>query len=66
MPGISGLEVLSRMQEEHPRVPVILMTAFASPRVCEQALQSGAVAVLAKPFSIVAFDKLVAQHVIKG
>lgn len=66
MPGINGLEVLSRMQKEHPRVPVILMTAFANARVREQALQGGAVAVLAKPFSIVELDKLVAQHVIKG
>jgi len=62
MPGISGLEVLSHMRTHHPRVPVILMSAFATNHLRQQALDSGAAAVLTKPFSAVAIRELVARH----
>ena len=63
MPGISGLEVLSHMRTYHPRVPIILMSAFASHHLRERARENGAVAVLAKPFSIATLRELVARHV---
>ena len=31
MPGMSGLDLLSRIKEQSPDLPVIMITAFASP-----------------------------------
>src|SRR5262245_37496613 len=50
MPGISGLELQSRLASENRRTPIIFMTAFPDPRIEERALAGGAVGFLAKPF----------------
>lgn len=63
MPVTSGLEVLSHMRTYHPLVPIILMSAFATHHLRERARENGAVAVLAKPFSIATLRELVARHV---
>ena len=63
MPGISGMDVLARMQRMHSTIPVILMTGFAGANLRLQALRKGAAAVLSKPFSAQALHALVAKHV---
>jgi CheY-like chemotaxis protein len=63
MPGMSGLSVLSYVKRHHTRVPVILMTAFATDHLRERALAEGASAVLGKPFSSLELRELVARHV---
>jgi CheY-like chemotaxis protein len=63
MPGISGWAVLSYVKQHHVRVPVILMTAFATDHLRERALAEGASAVLSKPFGSVELRELVARHV---
>jgi two-component system, OmpR family, response regulator len=63
MPGMSGLAVLSYVKRRHARVPVILMTAFATDRLRERALADGASAVLGKPFTALQLRELVARHV---
>jgi CheY-like chemotaxis protein len=63
MPGMSGLAVLSYVKRRHIRVPVILMTAFATDRLRERALADGASAVLGKPFTSFELSELVARHV---
>jgi len=50
MPGMSGLELQARLNAEHIRIPIIFMTAHSDERIRMQALRSGAVAFLAKPF----------------
>jgi FixJ family two-component response regulator len=50
MPGMSGLDLQARLNAEHIRIPIIFMTAHADERVRMQALRSGAVEFLAKPF----------------
>src|SRR5215831_6199901 len=50
MPGISGLELQSRLASENRRTPIIFITAFPDPRIEERALAGGAVGFLAKPF----------------
>lgn len=42
MPGMNGLELVKRLQEEHPQLPVILMTSQGSERIAVEALQAGA------------------------
>lgn len=51
MPGPSGIEVLKTIKEKKPLVEVIMMTAFATQDVAEDALQYGASGFLTKPFS---------------
>jgi two-component system response regulator HydG len=51
MPGVSGLEVLSRTREADPEIPVILMTAQASLQSAVRAVNEGAFYYLQKPFA---------------
>jgi DNA-binding NtrC family response regulator len=51
MPGVTGLEILSRAQERDPELPVILMTAEASLQSAMRAVNEGAYYYLQKPFS---------------
>lgn len=48
MPRMNGLELVTALRREHPRVPVILMTAFGSEAIAIQALQSGAASYVPK------------------
>jgi FixJ family two-component response regulator len=50
MPGMSGLDLQARLNAEQIRIPIIFMTAHGDERVRTQALRSGAVGFLAKPF----------------
>ena len=50
MPGISGLELQARLNAEHFRIPTIFITAHGDAKLRMQALRSGAVEFLTKPF----------------
>ena len=50
MPGLSGLDLQARLNAEHIRIPIIFMTAHSDERIRMQALRSGAVEFLTKPF----------------
>jgi FixJ family two-component response regulator len=50
MPGISGLELQTKLNAEHCRIPTIFITAHGDARMRMQALRAGAVEFLAKPF----------------
>ncbi len=52
MPGISGLELLARIKDNDEDVPVIMITAFASPNDAVQAMKSGAYDYISKPFNV--------------
>jgi FixJ family two-component response regulator len=49
MPGLDGLELLGRLKELRPDLPVALMTAFPDERIKEKALAGGAIDFCAKP-----------------
>lgn len=52
MPGMDGLEMLQRLRVDHPKLPVIIMTAFKSAEI-EAALHAfEPVAVLDKPLDL--------------
>jgi CheY-like chemotaxis protein len=42
MPGMGGLELVEHIRRRHPRIPVIVMTAFGSEQIAIQALRAGA------------------------
>jgi FixJ family two-component response regulator len=50
MPGMSGLDLQARLNAERIRIPIIFVTAHGDERMRMQALRSGAVEFLAKPF----------------
>ncbi len=52
MPGISGLELLARMRDGGDNIPVIMITAFASPNDAVQAMKNGAYDYISKPFNV--------------
>jgi two-component system, NtrC family, response regulator HydG len=52
MTGINGVEALRAMRALRPRLPVILMTAYASRELLEQAVVEGALEVLSKPVAL--------------
>ncbi len=57
MPGIDGLELLSRIRESHPAMPVIITTAHSDLDSAVASYQQGAFEYLPKPFDI---DEVVA------
>ncbi|MES2787439.1 MAG: nitrogen regulation protein NR(I) [Pseudomonadota bacterium] len=52
MPGGSGLELLTKVKEKHPGLPVIIMTAFSDLDSAVSAFQGGAFEYLPKPFDL--------------
>jgi DNA-binding NtrC family response regulator len=55
LPGMSGLELIRRARRLHPRLRVVLMSAFGEPRDIVEAMQLGADDFLPKPFDLDAF-----------
>ena len=52
MPGMSGLELLARLRERLPELPVIIMTAHSDLDSAVSAYQGGAFEYLPKPFDV--------------
>src|SRR5271169_1573927 len=50
MPGMSGLELQAHLNTERCRIPTIFITAHGDEKMRLQALRSGAVEFLSKPF----------------
>lgn len=50
MPGMSGLDLQAKLNAEQIRIPIIFITAHGDEHMRMQALRSGAVEFLAKPF----------------
>ena len=52
LPGIDGLELVRRLHEAKPRLPIVLMTAFGTPETVIEATKRGAFEYLIKPFEM--------------
>ncbi|HLE23584.1 MAG TPA: response regulator, partial [Anaerolineales bacterium] len=50
MPGLPGLDLIRRLRQDRPTLPVILMTSEGSEQVAIETLRAGAADYLAKPF----------------
>lgn len=50
MDGMDGMDVLRRVKETHPEVPVVVVTAFGSVESAVEALHAGALDYITKPF----------------
>ena len=49
MPGMTGLEMLPKVKEIRPEVPVIMITAYGDADTKRKALENGASGLLTKP-----------------
>ena len=52
MPGMDGFELLKKVQQEHPSLPVIIMTAHSDLESAVSAFHGGAFEYLPKPFDV--------------
>jgi two-component system response regulator FlrC len=62
MSPVDGLELLAWLREQHPEVPVVLMTAYGSIAQAVNAMQRGAMDYLAKPFEATALIEMVERY----
>ena len=63
MPGINGIEALSKIKEIHPDCTVVMMTGYALEGFIQNALLEGAKACWKKPVSIQQILKIVDEMV---
>lgn len=59
MPGMTGLELVGQVQEQHPDTQFILITAYGSEEVFDKAQRLGAYRYFTKPFHIEDFVQTV-------
>ena len=64
MPGMTGLEVLSKILQMNPSLPVVMVTAITDARPAVQAMKMGAADYLNKPFDVDEI-RLVVQRVLR-
>jgi DNA-binding NtrC family response regulator len=49
--GMSGYELLAKVRVQWPELPVLMITAYATPKLAVEAIKAGAIDYLAKPFA---------------
>ncbi|MGI6142683.1 MAG: response regulator [bacterium] len=59
MPGMDGLDVLTKVAGKYPHVPVIIMTAYGELHIVEEALNQGARGYVTKPFDVLELRRMV-------
>lgn len=59
MPGMSGRELMAEVRRRHPRLPVVVMTAYSSVKDAVHLIKEGALDYLGKPFEIEELEKIV-------
>ena len=52
LPGLDGYEVLRRVQQSHPEIPIVVMTAYSDLDSTVNSFSEGAFEYLSKPFDI--------------
>ncbi len=52
LPGMDGRQLLNQIRKDHPEIPVVMITAFASVRDAVELIKEGAFDYIAKPFEI--------------
>src|SRR6185369_9618616 len=49
--GMSGYEFLGKVRNQWPELPILMLTAYATPKLAVEAIKAGAIDYLAKPFA---------------
>jgi nitrogen regulation protein NR(I) len=61
LPDRNGLEILKEIKRDHPKVSVIIMTAFGTTETAIEAMRIGAFDYILKPFELDEISELVAK-----
>ena len=59
MPGMTGLDLLNKLQEHSPQTLVVIMTAESSMKNAVEAMKRGAYDYITKPFDLEALDAII-------
>lgn len=59
MPGLSGVELLSRLRQSQPNTPVIVITGIQDEALTKGLIDLGAFDYIVKPFSLEAIEETV-------
>ncbi len=51
LPGIGGIEILQKIKEAHPKLPVIIITAYGTVKMAVETMRMGAYDFLVKPIN---------------
>jgi DNA-binding NtrC family response regulator len=62
MPGMDGLQLLARLHETDPELPVVVMTAFGEVESAVRAMRSGARDYLGKPVNVGELSVVIARE----
>src|ERR1043165_9601984 len=49
--GMSGYEFLGKAKQQYPDLPILMITASATPKLAVEAIKAGAIDYLSKPFA---------------
>lgn len=63
MPDIDGMVLLSRIAEQHPEIPVIMITAHGTIATAVEALKKGAFDYITKPFDLDDLKNIISKAV---
>ena len=63
MPDIDGMELLTRISEKHPEIPVIMITAHGTVATAVEALKKGALDYITKPFDLDEFKNVISKAI---
>lgn len=58
MPEMGGFDLVTRLHEKQPKLPVIMMSSYASEALEEEARTRGAIGLVSKPFKLEAVTRL--------
>ena len=61
LPDSQDLALMSRLRRLAPSTQIVLMTAYGTPEIVQEALDRGAYRVLSKPFEIQAISPIVTE-----
>lgn len=59
LPGINGLELIKKIKEKNPNAVIIVISAYATMDMKDEALENGALYFFEKPFDIKEMKKVV-------
>jgi FixJ family two-component response regulator/predicted regulator of Ras-like GTPase activity (Roadblock/LC7/MglB family) len=62
LPGMSGVELVNFVDKKYPRIPIILITAYGTPKLKNHAINTGAIKFFDKPVDL----KKMAKEIKKG
>ncbi|HEX7941066.1 MAG TPA: response regulator [Gemmatimonadaceae bacterium] len=66
MPRMNGITTISRLREQAPGLPIVMLTGYLEPQIIEQCTELGGVEMLRKPFLFRELSKAVKVALKRG